>query len=185
MTKEILNQSEEKMKKTIESMAKEYSAIRTGRASPALLDRVRVEAYGQEMHINQLATITVPEPRLIIIKPFDKSTFQSIEKAIMKSDLGLMPSASGDVIRLPIPPLNEERRKELVKLVKKEAEEKKVALRNNRRDAKEHIEKLQKEKKITEDEQERALAELQKITDKYTLEIGKLEAAKEKEVMEV
>lgn len=185
MTKEILKQSEEKMKKTIESMAKEYSAIRTGRASPALLDRVRVEAYGQEMHLNQLATITVPEPRLITIKPFDKSTFQAIEKAIMKSDLGLMPSASGDIIRLPIPSLNEERRKELVKLVKKEAEEKKVALRNSRRDAKEHIEKLQKEKKITEDEQERALDELQKITDKYTQEIGKMEAAKEKEVMEV
>lgn len=185
MTKEILRQSEDRMKKTIESMMKEYSAVRTGRASPALLDRIRVEAYGQEMHLNQLATITVPEPRLLVLKPFDKSTMQAIEKAIQKSDIGITPSPSGDLIRLPIPPLTEERRKELVKLVKKESEEKKVALRNVRRDAKEHIEKLQKEKKISEDEQKRALDELQKLTDKYTQEIGKLEAAKEKEVMEV
>lgn len=185
MTKDILHQAEDKMKKTIESVVKEYSAIRTGRATPALLDRVKVDAYGQEMHLNQVATITVPEPRLITVKPFDKSTLQAIEKAILKSDLGLNPSPSGDMIRLPIPPLTEERRKELVKLVKKEAEEKKVALRNIRRDAKEHIEKLQKEKKITEDDQKRALDELQKLTDRYTLEIGKVEAAKEKEVMEV
>lgn len=185
MTKETLHQAEDKMKKTIESVHKEYAAIRTGRASPAILDRIRVSAYGQDMPLTQLASISVPEPRMLVIKPFDKSTTQAIEKAILKSDLGLTPSATGDIIRLPIPALNEERRKELVKLVKKESEEKKVAIRNIRRDAKEHIEKLQKDKKITEDEQKRTLDELQKLTDKYTQEIGKIEAAKEKEVMEV
>jgi ribosome recycling factor len=185
MAKQVLNQAEEKMKKAIAAFQRELGSIRAGRANPSLLDRIQVDYYGAATPINQLAGVTVPEARLLVIQPYDKTAIADIEKAIQKSDLGLTPSNDGSVIRITIPPLTEERRKELAKLVKKYAEDAKVALRNIRRDANEDLKKLEKEGEITEDELRRNNDDVQKLTDKYTTEADAVMANKEKEIMEV
>jgi ribosome recycling factor len=175
----------DKMEATIEVFKKELTSIRTGRASLALLDGITVDYYGNQMPLNQVATLSVPEPRLITIQPWEQKIIPEIEKAIMKSDLGLTPTNDGKTIRLAIPPLTEERRKELVKVVKKRAEESRVALRNIRRDVLEEIKKLQKEKNLSEDEVKRWNEEVQKITDTYIKKVDELLSHKEKEIMEV
>ncbi len=175
----------DKMEATIEVFKKEIASIRTGRASLALLDGITVDYYGNQMPLNQVATLSVPEPRLITIQPWEQKIIPEIEKAIMKSDLGLTPTNDGKTIRLAIPPLTEERRKELVKVVKKRAEESRVALRNIRRDILEEIKKLQKEKSLSEDEIKRWNDEVQKITDTYIKKVDELLSHKEKEIMEV
>ncbi|MEW6188704.1 MAG: ribosome recycling factor [Actinomycetota bacterium] len=171
------------MKKAIAATGGEFTGVRTGRASASLLDRVMVDYYGTKTPLNQLATVMVPEPQLIVIQPWDKSSIGNIEKAILKSDLGLTPSSDGNVIRLPFPPLTEERRKELVRVVRKMAEEGRIAIRNVRRDAKEALEDLKKDGEISEDEFERAKEKLQKITDKYVSEIDEMLKHKEEEIM--
>jgi ribosome recycling factor len=175
----------DKMEATIEVFKKEIASIRTGRASLALLDGITVDYYGNQMPLNQVATLSVPEPRLITIQPWEQKIIPEIEKAIMKSDLGLTPTNDGKTIRLAIPPLTEERRKELVKVVKKRAEESRVALRNIRRDVLDEIKKLQKEKNLSEDEVKRWNEEVQKITDTYIKKVDELLSHKEKEIMEV
>jgi ribosome recycling factor len=175
----------DKMEATIEVFKKEIASIRTGRASLALLDGITVDYYGNQMPLNQVATLSVPEPRLITIQPWEQKIIPEIEKAIMKSDLGLTPTNDGKTIRLAIPPLTEERRKELVKVVKKRAEESRVALRNIRRDILDEIKKLQKEKNLSEDEIKRWNEEVQKITDTYIKKVDELLSHKEKEIMEV
>ncbi len=175
----------ERMKKAIDATAHEFSKIRTGKASTALLDGIRVEYYGNLVPLNQAATVAAPEPRMLTIQPWEKSMTSEISKAIMKSDLGLNPVPDGNIIRVPIPQLNEERRKELVKLVKKYAEDGKVAIRNIRRDANDHLKKGEKDKTISEDDHHRTSDEIQKMTDEHISEIDKLVAAKEAEVMEV
>jgi ribosome recycling factor len=185
MIKELLKEAENHMKGAIEATKKELASVRTGRASAGILDRVVAEYYGTPTPLNQLANINVPEARMIVVQPWDKSSLGAIEKAIQKADLGLNPVNDGTVIRLPIPQLTEERRKDLVKLVKKEAEEKRVVIRNLRRDVNEKIKALEKEGKVPEDEGKRGLDETQKLTDKYIVEIDKLLEQKEKEIMEV
>lgn len=185
MVKEIIKEMESTMKNAIEATKREFQAIRTGRATPSLLDRIVVDYYGTATPLNQLANITVSEARMLVVQPWDKSIVSAIEKAILKSDLGLNPVNDGSVIRLPIPQLTEERRKELVKVVKKEAEEKRVVIRNIRRDANERIKGLEKGSQISEDEGKRGLDEIQKLTDKYIAEIERLLEVKEKEIMEV
>ena len=185
MTKDILDAQEDKMKKTLEGLKKDYGTLRAGRAAPSLLDKVMVDYYGTPTPVNQLANVTVPEPRMIMIKPWDKKSLKDIEKAIMKSDLGLMPNSDGTVIRLAIPQLTQERRKELVKVVSKKAEEAKVAMRNIRRDGNEAIKKLEKNKQITEDDRKEAQEDMQKLLDKYIKLVDGTKATKEKEVMEV
>ena len=185
MTKEVLDAQEERKKKTLEGLKKEYGTLRAGRAAPSLLDKVTVDYYGTPTPVNQLANVTVPEPRMIMIKPWDKKSLKDIEKAIMKSDLGLMPNSDGSVIRLAIPQLTQERRKELVKVVSKKAEEAKVAMRNIRRDGNEAIKKLEKNKQITEDDRKEAQEDIQKLLDKYIKLVDGTKATKEKEVMEV
>lgn len=185
MTKEILDAQEERMKKTLEGLKKDYGTLRAGRAAPSLLDKVLVDYYGTPTPVNQLANVTVPEPRMIMIKPWDKKSLKDIEKAIMKSDLGLMPNSDGSIIRLAIPQLTQERRKELVKVVSKKAEEAKVAMRNIRRDGNEAIKKLEKNKEITEDDRKEGQEDMQKLLDKYIKLVDSTKSAKEKEVMEV
>lgn len=185
MTKDILDAQEDKMKKTLEGLKKDYGTLRAGRAAPSLLDKVMVDYYGTPTPVNQLANVTVPEPRMIMIKPWDKKSLKDIEKAIMKSDLGLMPNSDGTIIRLAIPQLTQERRKELVKVVSKKAEEAKVAMRNIRRDGNESIKKLEKNKQITEDDRKEAQEDMQKLLDKYIKLVDGTKATKEKEVMEV
>ena len=185
MVKDILDAQEEKMKKTLEGLKKEYGTLRAGRAAPSLLDKVMVDYYGTPTPVNQLANVTVPEPRMIMIKPWDKKSLKDIEKAIMKSDLGLMPNSDGTIIRLAIPQLTQERRKELVKVVGKKAEETKVALRNIRRDGNEAIKKLEKNKEITEDDRKEGQEDMQKLLDKYIKLVDSTKVGKEKEVMEV
>lgn len=185
MEKEILSKTEKKMKGVIEVTKRDFATIRTGRANPAILDRIVVDYYGTPTPLTQLATISTPEPRLLVIQPWDRNAVKEIEKAILKSDLGLVPNVDGVVIRIVIPQLTEERRKELVKLVKKDAEEKRVAVRNIRREANEEVKKAEKEGLITEDEADRLQEEIQKLTDKYIEEIDRLVESKEKEIMEV
>lgn len=185
MVTDIVNSAEEKLTKTLEALKKEYGTLRAGRATPSLLDKVTVDYYGSATPVNQMANVTVPEPRMILIKPYDKSTLKEIEKAIQKSDLGLTPNSDGVSIRLAIPQPTQERRKELVKVVNKKAEESKVAMRNIRRDANENIKKLEKDKKITEDDRKEGQEKMQKLLDKYIKLVDGVKAAKEKEVMEV
>lgn len=173
------------MQKSLESLEKDFSSLRTGRASVSLLDKIRVEYYGNETPINQVATISVPEARMIVIQPWDKSVLSSIEKAILKSDLGLPPNNDGKLIRLNFPPLNEERRRNLVKTAKSTAEQTKVAIRNVRREAMDELKKMQKSGDISEDQQKDAEAEIQKLTDSFSIEVGTLSDAKEKEIMEI
>ncbi|MDO5297426.1 MAG: ribosome recycling factor [bacterium] len=178
----VYTTTKERMKKTYESLLRDFNTIRTGRATPSLLDRITVTAYGTEMPLNQVATIATPEARMLTIQPFDKSNLAAIEKAIQKSDLGINPINDGVLIRLAFPPLNEERRKELVKSAKKMTEEAKVAVRNIRRDM---IDMVKKMKDATEDEVKKGQDEIQKITDKSIEDLSKALAAKEKEIMEV
>jgi ribosome recycling factor len=166
-------------------LKKDLAALRAGRATPALLDKVVVEYYGSEMPVNQLANISTPDPRTLVIQPWDKSALAEIERAILKSDLGLTPSNDGNVIRINLPALTQERRAELVKVVKKTGEEAKVAIRNIRRDANDEIKKLEKNGDISEDESRRGQDEIQKLTDKFIQEADKVVAAKEKEIMEI
>lgn len=185
MTTEVINSSEDKLKKSLDALKKDYGTLRAGRATPSLLDKVMVDYYGTPTPVNQMANVTVPEARVIVIKPYDKSVLKEIEKAIQKSDLGLNPNSDGVAIRLTIPQPTQERRKELVKVVNKKAEDAKVAMRNIRRDANEAIKKLEKDKKITEDDRKDAQDKIQKLLDKYIKLVDTTKAAKEKEVMEV
>ncbi|MBO5244539.1 MAG: ribosome recycling factor [Selenomonadales bacterium] len=183
--KEIFASHEDKMKKTIDALRREFASIRTGRATPALLDKITVDYYGTPSPINQVANISVPEPRMITIQPWERNMIGDIERAIMKSDLGLNPVNDGTMIRLSIPQLTKERRQEIVKVVHKKTEEGRVGIRNIRRDAIDAIKKLEKAKEISEDELKKAQDDMQKLTDKYIKEADKVMAAKEKEVMEV
>ncbi len=175
----------EHMDKSVDAIKREFASVRTGKASPHLLDTVVVEAYGTTMPLNQVATVSAPEPRLIVVQAFDKSTVGDIIKGIQKADLGLNPSADGALIRIPIPALNEERRKELVRHCKNIAEEGRIACRNIRRDANDRVKAMQKESEISEDQEKDAHDEIQKITDDHTKKIDDLLAKKEEEVMEV
>ncbi len=174
----------QRMEKSIAALKDEFNAIRTGRASAALFDKVRVDYYGQPTPLNQVATISVPEARSVVIQPFDKTLIGEIEKAIQKSELGLHPSNDGKIIRIAIPPLTAERRKELVKQAKAAAETSRVAIRNIRRDGNDDLKKQQKDSKLTEDELKTAEDALQKSTDKFIADINKILETKEKEIME-
>lgn len=185
MVSEILKDGEARMKQVIASTNNAFGGIRTGRANPSLLDRVVVNYYDTPTPLNQLASISAPEPRLLIVQPWDKTAIKDIEKAILASDLGLNPTNDGTVIRIAIPQLTEERRKQLVKVVKKEAEDHKIAVRNIRRDLNDEIKQLEKDGEITEDESRRYLNDVQELTDKYIDEIDRLAEAKEKEIMEI
>lgn len=185
MVKDIFNSSEVHMKKTVESLKREYGSLRAGRATPALLEKVMVDYYGTPTPINQVANVSVPEPRMLVITPWEKSMLHAIEKAIMKSELELSPNSDGNVVRLAIPQLTQERRTDLVKTINKKAEDAKVALRNVRRDANDSIKKLEKTKEIAEDEAKKAQEDVQKLVDKYVNEINNIKTAKEKEIMEV
>ncbi|MFF5993346.1 ribosome recycling factor [Lysinibacillus sp. KU-BSD001] len=179
MAKQVLDQAKERMTKSLAAFSRELASIRAGRANAALLDRITVDYYGAPTPINQLAGVSIPEARLLVITPYDKSILGEIEKAIMKSDIGITPTNDGNVIRLMIPALTEERRKELVKVVKKEAEEAKVAVRNVRRDANDDLKKLEKTSEITEDELRSYGEDVQKLTDEFIAKVD--DAAKEKE----
>ena len=180
-----LSDATEKMQKAVSHLKEELASIRTGRATPALLNRINVEYYGATVPMNQLASFSVPEPRQLLVQPFDKSSIGAIEKAIQASDLGITPSNDGNVIRLNFPPLTEERRKELVKLVHQRAEDGRVAVRNVRRHHKDELEKLEREHAISEDDLKRSEKELQKLTDQYVAEIDEIQRHKESELMEV
>jgi ribosome recycling factor len=173
------------MDKSVEAVRHEFNALRTGKASPALLDLVKVEAYSTTMPLNQLATISAPEPRLLVVQPYDPSQIGAIEKALMASDLGLTPSNDGKIIRLPIPALTEERRKELVRVAHKVAEEGRVAVRNIRHESNKKVQAEEKAGEISQDEGHRLLKEIQEVTDEHVKKIDELSRAKEQEIMEV
>ena len=185
MDAKILQSEKSKMDKAIEALRHEFSRFRTGRASPALLEGLKVQYYGSLMPINQVASLSVPESRTLVVTPWDKGAIPEIEKAIQKSDLGLNPINDGKVVRINLPIPTEERRKELVKQAKKASEEARVSVRNARREGNESVKKLQKESKITEDDLRKAEAEIQKMTDQYIVQIDQLLTHKEKEIMEV
>jgi ribosome recycling factor len=182
---EVLSDLKQEMEKTVKGFTNDLKRIRTGRASTAILDGIRVEYYGNPTPLNQLATVSAPEPRLIVIQPWDAGSIGDVEKAILKSDLGLTPQNDGKVIRITIPNLTEERRKELVKTVKKMAEDFKVALRNHRRDSIEFLKELKKEKGISEDDYFRLHERVQEITDEYIKNTDEILGEKEKEIMEI
>jgi len=184
MLDDIYLDLDDRMNKAVETLESEYKRLRTGRASVSLVDGIRADYYGTATPLSQLATLTIPDPRTIVIQPWDNSVVGEIEKAILKSDLGLTPMNDGKAIRINIPPLTAERRRDLVKVVKKKAEESKVALRNIRRDINEKIKDLKKDKKVSEDEQFRAQDEIQKITDDFVKKIDAVYGAKEKEILE-
>ncbi len=177
--------AEERMDKVISAFKRELATLRAGRATPSLLDRIEVEYYGTATPLNQLAGVTAPEPRLLVVQPWDKQAIGDIEKAIMKSDLGLTPNSDGSIIRLAIPQLTEERRKELVKFIRKKAEESKVNIRNVRRDANDEVKQLEKSGDITEDERRRGQDHIQEITDKKIAQVDEVMDTKEQELMEV
>jgi ribosome recycling factor len=183
MKDEVLQETKRKMDKVLEALARDLARVRTGRASVALLEGIKVDCYGTNMPLPQVASLAAPEPRLLTVQPWDPTVLSDIEKAILKSDLGLNPVNDGKIIRLPIPTLTTERRKELVKIVKKMEEEAKVALRNVRREANEDLKELKKEKLLSEDEAHRGQDEVQKITDDYTKKVEAQAAEKEKEIM--
>ncbi|MER2112588.1 ribosome recycling factor [Solibacillus isronensis] len=185
MTQQVLNQAKEKMTKSINAFSRELASIRAGVANASLLDRITVDYYGSPTPINQMAGISVPEARLLVIQPYDKSILGEIEKAIMRSDIGITPTNDGNVIRLAVPALTEERRKELVKQVKKESEDAKVAVRNVRRDANDDLKKLEKNGEITEDELRGFNDDIQKLTDSSIVKIEELVKEKEKEILTV
>jgi len=185
MYKELVTKSEEQMKKSIHFLKEDLSAIRAGKANPKLVDKIQVIYYGAMTPLSQIANISVPEPRAIIIQPWDASTIKEIEKAILASDLGINPSNDGKIIRLMIPQLTEERRKDLLKLVRKETENTKIALRNIRRDANEEFKKQEKASILTKDDHKKAEEEMQKLTDRYSKFIDDVYRDKEKEILEV
>ena len=185
MHKEIINELERKMSKSIESYETELTTIRAGRANPTILDQFTVDYYGTETPINQVASISVPEARLLVIQPWDASLITPIEKVILASNLGITPSNDGKVIRLPFPALTEDRRKELVKVVKGYGENAKIAIRNLRRDGLDKLKKLEKDKEISEDELRQAEEEVQKVTDKFIKKVEDITKLKEKELMEI
>jgi ribosome recycling factor len=185
MIKSLNKETKEKMDMAIEAISHEFGSIRTGRASASILDGIKVDYYNTLTPLNQMATISVPEPRLIVIQPWDPSALANIEKAILKSDLGLNPSNDGKVIRLAIPMLTEDRRKQLVKVVKNMAEESRISIRNTRRDSNEKLKKMEKDKEITEDDYHNGLKEIQNLTDDFIAKVDDLLSKKEKEIMEV
>lgn len=185
MLNDVYKEAESRMKGAVQSLEEDLSGIRTGRASPALIERLQVEYYGMNTPLVQLASISVPEPRTLMIRPFDASSLKAIERAILSSDLGLTPNNDGKNIRLNLPPLTEERRRELVKVVHNRVEDARVAVRNVRRDSIRDLRDFLQEKLISEDDQEKGEAELQKLTDRYIEEINKIGERKEKEILEV
>lgn len=182
---EIRTNHENKMKKALDVLKHDLASVRAGRANPSILEKVMVDYYGTPTAVNQLANVTVPEPRMIVIQPWEKNLLKDIEKAIMKSDLGLNPNNDGSVIRLNIPQLTEQRRQEIVKTVSKKVEDTKVAIRNIRRDANDGIKKIEKDKEIAQDESKKAQEDMQKLTDKYIKLADEIYQAKEKEILEV
>ncbi|MBN2737415.1 MAG: ribosome recycling factor [Spirochaetales bacterium] len=182
---QVNKNAESKMKKAIAAMQEDFQSIRTGRASSALFEKILVDYYGTKTPLKQMANISIPEARLVVIQPFDRTALGEIEKAIQKSELSVNPNNDGKVIRIAIPPLTEDRRKELVKLTKTKAENARVSIRNIRRDANEELKKMQKNSEISEDDSKRGIDEVQKLTDKYIEEVNKLLEAKEAEILEV
>ncbi len=185
MLNDVKSDTESRMKKAIEALQRELSSVRTGRASPALVERVEVDYYGAMTPLNQLAGISVPEARLLVIQPWDKGSLQAIEKAIRTADLGVNPTNDGDVIRISIPALTEERRKEMVKVVKSKVEDTRVAIRNIRRDAISQVKELAQEKMISEDDERRGEQDIQNLTDKYVARADAVGKEKEDDVLEV
>ena len=185
MVSNVFSSVEKKMKAVSEGLKQELAMIRTGHANPGLIEHLKVDYVGVPTPLNQIAGISAPEARLLVIQPWDPTSIHSIEQAILKSDLGLNPASDGKVIRLNIPPLSEERRQELTKVVRRRVEERRVAVRNLRRDAMEELKKLEKDKQISQDEHKRALDQLQKLTDRYIAVAGQIGQDKEKELMEV
>lgn len=185
MAREIVAEAEANMKKTVDVVKKEFASLRAGRATPALLDKINVNYYGTPTPVSQMANITAPEARLLVVQPWDKTALPEIEKAILKSDLGINPASDGTVIRLAIPQLTQERRQDLVKTIRKKAEEGRVAIRNVRRDANDALKAKEKKGEISEDELRRTQDEVQKLTDKYIKEIDQITGNKEQEVMQV
>jgi ribosome recycling factor len=185
MLEDIYKDTETQMQKTTDSLIRDYAGVRTGRASVGLLDGITVEYYGTQTPLNQVATLSVPESSLIVIQPWDATVIKAIEKAILRSDLGITPSNDGKVIRLAIPPLTEERRKQLAKLVKKKAEEKKIAIRQVRRESNDMLKSFEKEKEITEDDRHVGQERIQKITDTFIKKVDEVAAKKEQEILEI
>jgi len=185
MIPELKKSTEQKMQKTIDALKHDYQKVRTGRAHTGLLDHIQVDYYGSMMPINQVANVTLADARTIAVQPWEKKMVQVVEKAIRDSDLGLNPATSGDMIRVPMPPLTEERRKELIKVVRHEAENARVAVRNVRRDANEHLKKLLKDHSVSEDDERHAQTDVQKLTDRYIAEIDKVLQAKEADLLAV
>jgi ribosome recycling factor len=185
MINDVKKQAEQKMQKSVETLKHDLAKVRTGRAHTGLLDHIHVEYYGNPTPLNQVANVTLIDARTIGVQPFEKKMVQTVEKAIRDSDLGLNPAATGELIRVPMPPLTEERRKELTKVVHKEAEAAKVAIRNIRRDANEHLKKLLKDKQCSEDDERHAQTDVQKLTDRYIAEIDKVLHAKEADLMAI
>lgn len=185
MIEDIKNDAATRMQKSVDSLGSELTKLRTGRAHISILDHVKVSYYGSEMPLNQVATVSVSDSRTLTISPWEKAMVQPIEKAIMTSDLGLNPATSGMVIRVPLPPLTEQRRRDMIKVVRAEGEAARVAIRNVRRDANNDLKALLKDKVATEDEERRAQDDIQKLTDKYVAEVEKLLEAKEKDLMEI
>lgn len=185
MLQEVLKQTEEKMKKTLEDFDQELKTLRTGRASVHLVDHIKLDYYGTMTPLNQIATISTPEPSLIVIQPWDTSVINQIEKAIMSSDLGITPSNDGKIIRLPIPPLTEERRKQMVKNVTQMAEQHRIAIRHIRQTQRDQAQKLQKEKQITEDDEKRGLDKIQELTNSFTKKVDDTARKKEQELMKI
>lgn len=181
----IIKNAETRMRKSIDSFKTEITKLRTGRAHPSILDHVRIDYYGSEMPINQVANITASDARTLTISPWEKKMVQAIEKAILNSDLGLNPATTGDIIRVPMPALNEERRKDLIKVVRNEAENARVSIRNVRRDANNELKELLKKKEITEDDVRRYEDEVQKLTNKFVMEVDQLTTAKEADLMAI
>ncbi|MDR1858040.1 MAG: ribosome recycling factor [Treponema sp.] len=182
---EVIDSTEEKMKKTVASLKDGFATLRTGRASAALFDKIRVDYYGEKSPLNQVANISIPEARLIVIQPWDKNLIGEIEKSIRSAELSLNPSNDGKVIRIAVPPLTAERRKELVKVAKNQAEQSRVSIRNIRRDGNDELKKLLKDSTITEDDESRGSSDLQKLTDSYINKVNQILDEKEKEIMEV
>jgi ribosome recycling factor len=185
MISDLMNETEERMQKAVEALSRDLKTLRVGRATPGLLDKVTVDYYGTPTPLNQLANISAPEPRLLVIQPWDKSVMKDVEKALLKSDLGLTPNNDGAIIRLSIPELTQERRRDLVKVLKKKAEEGRVSVRNIRREANDGVKDLEKSKDISEDDSRRTLDDIQKLTDKFVKEVDLVMENKEKEIMEI
>ena len=185
MIQQVLTDTSNKMQKAVDALTRDLSGIRTGRASPALVEHIRVDYHGVLTPINQLASISVPEAKMILVQPWDRSAIRSIERAILTSDLGLNPTSDGTVIRIPIPPLTEERRKELIKVVHKRLEDARIALRNLRREGLERLRQAEKNKEISQDQYTRASDQLQKLTDSFIEKVNSIGQDKEKEIMEV